>query len=263
MSRLNFGIITDALSFIANKVELNNHLNLLDINILIENLFRDILNVIYKDRTFTNLNSEESNFTAIDLGDSKKDLAFQVTSTTSIGKVRKTIEKYKDDYGYKKVIMLYAKMEKPNRSVDISAEAGDKIQVEEWCLKDLCGKINDLDDDGIFQIQKIVLNQVNPGLYDNYSKCTDSSGTENWDNLEQKDIRNFSDKFLAVCPEVNRNRIIQFSRDIASGEAELSKFSEREVRAMRYRIFEVCQDELIEFCEKYDTTKTIDSSTIN
>lgn len=263
MSRSNITIITEALSHIANKVNLHNHLNLQDINILLENFFRDILNIIYKDRLFKNLNAVESNFTAIDLGDDKKDLAIQITSTTAIGKVRNTIEKYKKEYGYKKLIMLYAKMDKPSRSVNINDEAGDKIEIEEWCIKDLCDKINDLEDEYILDIQRIVINQINPSLYDSYSKNIDLSGTENWDNLEQKDIRNFSDKLTAVCPEINNLRIIKYSRDIASGEAELSRFSEREVRAMKYRIFEVCQDELIEFCENNDTSNLIDISIVN
>lgn len=263
MSRLNFTIITDALSHIANKVNLHNHLNLQDINILLENFFRDILNVIYKDRIFTNLNAEESNFTAIDLGDDKKKLAIQITSNTSIGKVRNTIEKYKEEYGYEKLIMLYIKMDKPSRSNDINIEAGDKIEIEEWSIKDLCKKINDLEDKDILEIQKIVISQINPNLYDSYSKNSDLSGTENWDNLEQQDIRNFSDKITEVCPKINNFRIVKYSRDIASGEAELSRFSEREVRAMKYRIFEVCQDELIEFCENNNDSKSIEIEIIN
>jgi hypothetical protein len=263
MSRSNFTIITEALSHIANKVNLHNHLNLQDINILLENFFRDILNIIYRDRDFKNLNTEESNFTAIDLGDDKKELAIQITSTTAIKKVRNTIEKYKVEYGYKKLIMLYVKMDKPSRTIDINMEAHDKIEIEEWSIKDLCAKINDLEDEDILEIQKIVINQINPSLYDSYSKNRDLSGTENWDNLENKDIRNFSDKLTEVCPEINNLRIIKYSRDIASGEAELSRFSEREVRAMKYRIFEVCQDELIEFCEMNDTSKSINISIIN
>ncbi|MUV04324.1 hypothetical protein GN157_11450 [Flavobacterium rakeshii] len=42
MSRTNFTIIIEALSHIAIKVKLHNHLNLQDINILLENFFRDI-----------------------------------------------------------------------------------------------------------------------------------------------------------------------------------------------------------------------------
>lgn len=263
MSRLNISIITDALSHIVNKVYLHNHLNLQDINILLENFFRDILNIIYKDRSFKNLNSLKENFASIDLGDDKNEIAIQVTSTTSLSKVKKTIEKYKQEYNYKKIVMLYVKMDKPSRSKDINEEGTIKIEIEEWSIKDLCKKINDLKDEDILEIQKIVINQINPNLYDSYSKNGDISGTENWDNLEHQDIRNFSDKITEVCPEINNLRVIKYSRDIASGEAELSRFSEREVRAMKYRIFEVCQDELIEFCENNNNSKSINIESIN
>lgn len=263
MSRSNFTIITDALSHIANKVNLHNHLNLQDINIHLENFFRDILNIIYKDRKFKNLNSLEGNYPSIDLGDDLKELAIQVTSTTSLAKVRNTIEKYKSEYGYKNLVMLYAKMDKPSRTNDINNEVDGNITIQEWSIKDLCEKINDLDDGDIYQIQEIVQRQVTPELYDHYRKSEDSSATDEYDSLEQKDIRNFNDKFLAVCPEVNNLRLNKYSRDIASGEAELSKFSERQIRSMKYRIFEVCQEELIDFCEQYHTDNKIDLKVIN
>ena len=83
MARLHIDNIISAFAFLENKIQLYSHLNLQDINIHLENILRDLLNVIYSDRTFVNLNSEEGNFTAIDLGDNKKDIAFQVTSTTN------------------------------------------------------------------------------------------------------------------------------------------------------------------------------------
>lgn len=264
MSRLNFEIITDALTFIATKVSINNHLNLQDINIYLENFFRDILNIIFSgERTFSNLNKNEGNFAAIDLGDDKNEYAIQVTSTTSLTKVRHTIETYKSDYSYKKLIMLYVKVDKPRRTNNINNEGKGIIEIEEWSIKDLCKKMEDLEDDRITKIQRIVVNQITPSLYDNYSKLSDESASNDYDNLEQKDIRNISDKLIEVCPSINKYRILKYSKDIASGEAELSLFSERDVRALKYRIFEVCQDELIAFCEKFDTMDKIDFDTLN
>ncbi len=263
MSRLKFDIITEALSHIANKVAIQNHLNLQDINIYMENFFRDILNIIFSDRTFKNLNKIEGNFAAIDLGDDKNEYAIQITSTTSITKVRNTIETYNSENGYKKLIMLYAKVDKPNRSKDINEEGGGVLEIVEWSIKDLCKKIEDLEDDKITEIQKIVINQITPGLYDNYSKLSDTSASADYNNLEQKDIRNISDKLREVCPSINNFRLLKYSKDIASGEAELSQFSERDVGALKYRIFEVCQDELISFCEEFDTGDILDFDTVN
>lgn len=264
MGREKYTIISDAFSHIANKVKLHNDLNLQDINIHLENFFRDILNVLYKDREFINLNEFDNNFTAIDLGDNINQMAFQVTSTSSLSKVRKTIKKYKSEYGYEKIVMLYLKIDKPSRKNDINDEFIDKILVEEWSMKDLGAKIYNSNDDQFSEVIKIVMNQITPELYDNYTeKNIDVSASEEFDNLKRKDARNFSDKILAVCPEIYKYRIIKYARDIASGEAELSKFSERDVRSMKYRVFEVCQEELINFCEINDNRDSLDHSRID
>lgn len=184
MSRSNFEIITEALSHIVNKVAIENHLNLNNINIYLENFFRDILNIIYSDRKFVNLNKVESNFASIDLGDNLNDIAIQVTSTTTLSKVRGTVEKYKAEYRYKKIVMLYAKLDKPSRSNNLNDKFDNKIEIEEWSIKDLCKKIEDLEDNKISEIQKIVIKQINPGLYDNYSKLNDEVASDEYDNLE-------------------------------------------------------------------------------
>ena len=59
MARVQTDIITSAFALLESKIKLNSHLNLLDINIHLENILRDILNIIYKDRQFINLNTEE------------------------------------------------------------------------------------------------------------------------------------------------------------------------------------------------------------
>jgi glutamyl-tRNA reductase len=52
-----------------------------------------------------------------------------------------------------------------------------------------------------------------------------------------------------------------YCREIASGKYELSNYSDRDISAMKYRVFEICQNELYEFCEENEkeelTTKEI------
>ena len=75
---------------------------------------------------------EEGNFTSIDLGDNINEIAFQVTSTITPKKVRDTISKYKDEYDYKKVIMLYGKIKKPKRNISFDTEIDGRFEFEEW-----------------------------------------------------------------------------------------------------------------------------------
>ena len=82
MARVHIDNIVIAFTILESKIKLYSHLNLQDINI------------IYSDRKFVNLNTEEGNFTSIDLGDDINDIAFQVTCTTTAKKVNDTILKY-------------------------------------------------------------------------------------------------------------------------------------------------------------------------
>lgn len=249
MARVKTDIIISAFSLLESKIQLYTHLNLQDINIHLENILRDILNIIYSDRQFINLNTEEGNFTSIDLGDDINDIAFQVTSTTTPKKARETILKYKDEYNYKKIIMLFGKIQKPKRTITFDTEIDGRFEFEEWDFRMLIEKINDCKSHEIDQIQQILINEVIPKIT-NKIKTEDDSATELWDNLEQKDIRNFKDKLLDVNSNIRNARIEMYCREIASGKVELSNFSDREISAMKYRVFEICQNELLNFCDE-------------
>lgn len=242
-------IIVDAFTHLDKKVEFFNCLNLQNININIEDTFRDLLNLIYTDRTFINLNSAlEGNFNAIDLGDDLKDISFQVTSTTERIKVVETINKYKTENNYKKVIMLYCKINKPKRTKDFSDIIDNKFILEEWDLKDLLKVIPNSNIDTLQKISELLHRDIISNIPD-IRKLDDISAIEGWEITVPTDIRNITDKLKSVCDSIQEYRINKYCRDIAIGKVELSKHSERDISAMKYRIFDVCQEELIEFFE--------------
>jgi len=249
MARVHTDNIITAFILLENKIKLYSHLNLQDINIHIENILRDILNIIYSDRKFINLNTMEGNFTSIDLGDDANDIAFQVTCTTSAKKVTDTISKYKDEYNFKKVFMLFSTIKKPKRKKNFDEEIDGRFEFEEWDFSTLIEKINNCESHEVNQIQQILINEVLPYSTE-YSKTEDDSASKLWDSLEQKDIRNFKDKLLAVNSNIRSSRIAMYCREIASGKVELSNYSDRDISAMKYRIFEICQEELLNFCEE-------------
>lgn len=257
MSNPNVEIISDAFSHIVNKVKLENHLNLQNINIYLEDFFRDILNVIFSDRTFINLNQLDGNFAAIDLGDDLKEIAFQITSTKTVQKIKNTAEKFNTDSGYKKIIVLIISLKKPKRKNDINDNIQESFIIEEWDLMDLFKKISNLTNDKINLITQIVIDQITSNIYNQYSKNTDTSASDEYSELELQDFRNFSEKLLEVCPNTSEIRIKKFARDIASGQAELNKHSDRQISSLKYRVFEACQEELINFCEN-NSNKELD-----
>lgn len=247
MARTDTNIVIEAFIFLEQKIKYNSSLNLQDLNIHVENIFRDILNQIFSDRVFQNLNSLDGNFTAIDLGDDKEDIAIQITSTTKRKKVITTIEKYNEDYNYKKLVMLYAVQKKPTRTQSLTKDISTNLSVEEWDLTDLNKKIYDCDSKKLQEIHGIITRDLSSNIKPN-SYVEDSTGIEEWENISSTDIRNIEDKLLDVNKKINEIRIKKYARDIASGKIELARHSERFISAMKFRIFEVCQEELINFC---------------
>jgi hypothetical protein len=64
MERVHTDIIISSFALLESKIKLYSHLNLQDMNIHLENLLRNILNIMYKDHPFINLNTQEGNFTS-------------------------------------------------------------------------------------------------------------------------------------------------------------------------------------------------------
>lgn len=86
------GKIVDELGGISSQIDDRAKLKLYDLNIFLENFFRDVLNIIF-DYQLTNLNEKRSNNPGIDLGDIKSGVCFQVTSTKTAKKIEETLEK--------------------------------------------------------------------------------------------------------------------------------------------------------------------------
>jgi hypothetical protein len=77
----------------------------------------------------------------------------------------------------------------------------------------------------------------------------DITAADQYEVLATTDARNFSDKVLAVCPQINPHRIKSYSSDIVLGNAELAIYDQRAISAMKFRIFKACQEELIDYLE--------------
>lgn len=104
--------ISDTLATLRVQVENRNSLQLYDINILAEDLFKELLNLVY-GYNLENLNITEKNAAAIDLGDTKRRVAIQVTSDNSGTKIRDTVDKFNQKKLYEKyerlIILIIAK----------------------------------------------------------------------------------------------------------------------------------------------------------
>ena len=91
-----FEYIKNQLTYIKSKVALDNQLGLYDINKISEDMFMHMLNDVY-DLNLKNANDIlHENFPAIDLVDEVNKQVIQVTSTTTLGKVKKSLKKFNE-----------------------------------------------------------------------------------------------------------------------------------------------------------------------
>ena len=82
--------------------------------------------------------------------------------------------------------------------------------------------------------------------------CDDISSTQ-WEKLSNQDkTRNLKDKIIEVCSEISEKKVKSLNRSLNLGKMEQKVYSERDISAVKYVIFEKCQNRLIDF---YDLNK--------
>ena len=91
----------DVVSRIIVQVELATSQGRTDINLALEDAFIPILKSVYNLPHLVNLNRKQKNFPGLDLGDDHDRVAFQVTSTTTLDKVKFTVRQFMDRAYYK------------------------------------------------------------------------------------------------------------------------------------------------------------------
>lgn len=78
----------------------------------------------------------------------------------------------------------------------------------------------------------------------------DVSAATEFGELQTDDKRDLPDKLKDVCKTISDRRVVLYCRELTSGKAEISRYRDQDISAMKYRIFEVCQNELLNFVEK-------------
>jgi len=155
------GEIIDELSAIAHQVESRCQLGLTDLNVYLENFFRDILN---KTLGFDlrNLNDERSNEPGLDLGDEVTKKAFQITSQSTSAKVNNTLEKYSawSVKPYEEVYILIIGRKQGSYTISNAFTGFDFKEKNIWDINTLCKKILDLPLDKLQGIYEYIKREV-------------------------------------------------------------------------------------------------------
>lgn len=163
---INSSRLTDYFSRINSYIEINNNNGLTDANKLSEPFFCDLLNEIY-GYNLINLNLEQLNYPAVDLGDDKRKISFQITSDSSKPKIKKTIQRFESHKLSERFNILYVvvlKTKKTKIKENFKLVSGiqfdnDKNIID---LSDLCGKILSLPPDHQERILKFLELEMDP-----------------------------------------------------------------------------------------------------
>lgn len=148
--------IIERLSYIKSQVEISTSLNLTDINIYSENFFRDLLNLVLNYQ-FQNINIDEKNTAAIDLGDKSAKVAVQVTSTNDFTKIEKTVTKFNEKKLYETydeliVVIIGNKKDYRKKKVGDSYKHELDVAKDVW---DISALVELIGDKSVKDIQKV------------------------------------------------------------------------------------------------------------
>lgn len=148
--------IVESLSLYANNIALQNGAGFFDSNKSAEDLFIKILNITY-NLSLINLNTEKTNYPAIDLGDPNKRVSYQVTSESSTTKLKTTIAKFKkynllERYDELVFLVLINNVDRNPSDRDIKLKVID--------LKTLIGDIGNLSEEKIYVIDQYLKENI-------------------------------------------------------------------------------------------------------
>lgn len=123
--------LREVVSRLICEVELSTKQERQDINLVSEDAWIPILKEVFQCHNLINLNKKKKNFPGIDLGDERDRVAFQVTSTTDMTKVKKTLNQFKDR-GYKNTFDELYMFTLINKQKSYSQQAIDDVTEGEF-----------------------------------------------------------------------------------------------------------------------------------
>jgi hypothetical protein len=152
------GQIVDNLALLENQLQMRASVGLFDLNKYIESFFKEILNIIY-DLKLENLNSERTNNPGLDLGDTGKGIAFQVTSEKTSAKINQTLgaitEEQKAQYPQILIFIAGKKQMKYQGVDEVLAKQFNFSEKNILDIRALLKALFDLDTQSLFKLHDV------------------------------------------------------------------------------------------------------------
>ena len=169
--------IAENLALLSREVSILNAVNLYDINIIGEDFFPGLLNLIY-GYELKNANHLEKNAPAIDLIDQKNRIAVQVTSDNSSTKIKHTIEEFNKSQAYhlydRLVVLILTQKKKYSSNFDTQGLFSFEKARDIWDVEKLIKDIRELETAQI----KNVSDYLSEELYNKYYSVRETQAGE-------------------------------------------------------------------------------------
>ena len=169
--------IAENLALLSREVSILNAVNLYDINIIAEDFFPGLLNLIY-GYELKNANHLEKNAPAIDLIDQKNRIAVQVTSDNSSTKIKHTIEEFNKSQAYhlydRLVVLILTQKKKYTCNFDTQGLFSFEKARDIWDVEKLIKDIRELETAQI----KNVSDYLSEELYNKYYSVRETQAGE-------------------------------------------------------------------------------------
>lgn len=169
--------IAENLALLSREVSILNAVNLYDINIIAEDFFPGLLNLIY-GYELKNANHLEKNAPAIDLIDQKNRIAVQVTSDNSSTKIKHTIEEFNKSQAYhlydRLVVLILTQKKKYSSNFDTQGLFSFGKARDIWDVEKLIKDIRELETAQI----KNVSDYLSEELYNKYYSVRETQAGE-------------------------------------------------------------------------------------
>ena len=169
--------VAGSLALLSKEVTILNAVNLYDINIVAEDFFPGLLNLIY-GYELKNVNHLEKNAQAIDLFDKTNKIAVQVTSDNSSKKINHTIYEFNKNESYKiygrLIILILTQKKKYTTVFNTDGKFVFDKTKDIWDVEDLMKDVRELETDRIKEISSYLSKE----LCDKYYAVKETQASE-------------------------------------------------------------------------------------
>lgn len=160
--------VAENLALLSNQVEILNAVSLYDINIIAEDFYSELLNIIY-GYCLKNANIIEKNAPAVDLIDTINRISVQVTSDNSSTKIKHTISEFLDNKSYEKydklIILILTKKKKYSSKFITDGKFAFDKKKDIYDVEDLIKYIRGLETKKIKQISQFLDKELCEKVY--------------------------------------------------------------------------------------------------